>query len=326
MAAAARRRGAPFTGRVKEELASLPPGSAPVRRALLAGLLRFAASLHLGGAGGPRASLVVTTESGAVARLAYRLLADHGVHIDLRIRSRGSLNPRSAYEVVCSERVERILAETGIRSPSGRLTTGPPARLVRSREAAAGYARGAFLGRGSVSAPSRSPHLEISAPGQLAAADLARLLARLGVPAAAHARPGAKAGAGAGESWRVVLKGGEAIGRALATLGARDAYLAWEDGLIRREVRGEAVRLANADEANLRRSVAAAVAQAAVVGRVVARLGWEGLPADLAAVGRLRLAHPDATLAELGALLDPPRSKGAVLARLRRIEALDEGG
>jgi DNA-binding protein WhiA len=319
MAVAGRRRGggaAPFTSRVKEELASLPPGTPAVRRALLAGLLRFAASLHLGGAGGPRAALVLTTESGAVARLAYRLLAGHGVHPDLRIRSRGPLSPRSSYQVVCSERVERILAETGIRSPSGRLGAGLPASLVRSREAAAGYARGAFLGRGSLSAPSRAPHLEFSAPGERAAADLTKLLTRLGLPAAAHAR--------AGESWRVVLKGGEAIGRALATLGARDAYLAWEDGLIRREVRGEAVRLANADEANLRRSAAAAVAQAAMVERVVARVGWDALPTELAEVGRLRLAHPDATLTELGTLLDPPRSKGAVLARLRRIERLDE--
>jgi DNA-binding transcriptional regulator WhiA len=39
-------------------------------------------------------------------------------------------------------------------------------------------------------------------------------------------------------------------------------------------------------------------------------------------VAALRLAHPDASLAELGAMLDPPRSKGGVLARIRRIEAL----
>ena len=85
---------------------------------------------------------------------------------------------------------------------------------------------------------------------------------------------------------------------------------------------GEAVRLANADQANLRRSVTAAVAQVAAVERAVARVGWEGLPADLAEAAAARLAHPDATLAELGALLDPPRAKGAVLARLRRLEAL----
>jgi DNA-binding protein WhiA len=105
-------------------------------------------------------------------------------------------------------------------------------------------------------------------------------------------------------------------------MGAQTAYLAWEDGRIRREVRREAVRLSNADQANLRRSVAAAMAQVAAVERAVAQLGWDGLAADLAEVATLRLAHPDASLAELGAMLDPPRSKGGVLARLRRIEAL----
>jgi DNA-binding protein WhiA len=316
MAAAARRRGdASFTSRVKDELASLPPGTAAVQRALLAGLLRFAASLHLGGAGGPRVTLVLSTESGAVARLGYRLLAVHGARSDLRVRSRGALSPRPSFQVICSERVERVLVETGIRAPTGRLNPGVPASLVRSKEAAAGYARGAFLGRGSVSWPSRAPHLEISAPGERAASDLARLLVRLGLGGSAQHR--------AGEAWRVVVKGGEAIGRALVLLGARDAYLAWEDGLIRREVRGEAVRLANADQANLRRSAVAAVAQAAAIERAVALLGWDALPPDLAAIGRLRLAHPDATLAELGAMLDPPRSKGAVLARLRRFAALE---
>jgi DNA-binding protein WhiA len=105
-------------------------------------------------------------------------------------------------------------------------------------------------------------------------------------------------------------------------MGAPAAYLALEDGRIRREVRREAVRLANADQANLRRSVLAAMSQVAAVEQAVARLGWDGLPADLAEVAALRLAHPDATLAELGTMLDPPRSKGGVLARLRRIEAL----
>jgi DNA-binding protein WhiA len=124
----------------------------------------------------------------------------------------------------------------------------------------------------------------------------------------------------------VVVKGGEAIGRALLTMGAQSAYLAWEDGRIRREVRGEAVRLANADQANLRRSVAAAIAQVAAVHLAVERVGWERLPADLAAVAALRLAHPDATLAELGALLDPPRSKSAVLARLRRLVMMASSG
>jgi len=304
-----------FTVRVREELAALRPAAPAERRALLAALLRFAATLNVGGTLGPRYTLVLATGSGGVARLVFWLLhAGYGVRPDFRVREAGALAPRARYEVVLAERVERVLAHTAILDAAGRLSFGVAGGLVRSREAAACFVRGAFLGRGSVSAPTREPHLEIGAPEERTARDLAGAMVRLGLPARASVR--------GGEEHRVVLKGGEAIGRALVIMGARDAYLAWEDGRIRREVRREAVRLANADHANLRRSVAAAVSQVAAVQQALARHGWEGLPAELVAVATLRLAHPDASLAELGALLDPPRSKGAVLARLRRLQLL----
>jgi cell division protein WhiA len=304
-----------FTVRVREELAALRPAAPAERRALLAGLLRFAATLHIGGTLGPRYTLILATGSGGVARLAFWLLhTDYGVRPDFRVREAGALAPRARYELVLANRVERVLTDTGVLDGAGRLSYGVPGSLVRGREAAACFARGAFLGRGSVSAPTREPHLEIGAPEERTATDLAAILTRLGLPA--------RIGRRGPDEHRVVVKGGEAIGRALLVMGAQAAYLALEDGRIRREVRREAVRLTNADHANLRRSVAAAMLQVAAVEQAVARLGWDRLPADLAEVAALRLAHPDATLAELGAMLDPPRSKGGVLARLRRIEAL----
>jgi DNA-binding protein WhiA len=342
-----------FTIRVKEELAALRPPTQPERRALLAGLLRFAATLHIGrpggpeddpgaaggtsgaggdagraeasgagsaadGGSGPRFTLVLASRSGGVARLGFWLLhVGYGARSDFRVRSRGALAPAARYEVVLAEQVERVLADTGILDAAGRLTHGVPGGLVRAREPAACYLRGAFLGRGTVSPPTREPHLEIVAPDERAANGLASLLGRLGLPAGVSRRADQ-------DLHRVLLKGGEPIGRALATMGASSAYLAWEDGRIRREVRGEAVRLANADQANLRRSVAAAMEQVAMVEAAVAELGWDALPSEIAAVATLRLAHPDASLAELGSLLDPPRSKGAVLARLRRLEDLRE--
>jgi cell division protein WhiA len=319
-----------FTVRVKEELAALRPAAPAERRALLAALLRFAATLHLGGGtegsgepqgGAPvdrarrRFTLVLAGGSGGIARLTFWLLhAGYGVRADFRVREAGALAPRARYEVVLADRVEQVLADTGILDAAGRLSFGVAGGLLRGRDAAACFVRGAFLGRGSVSGPTREPHLEIGAPDERTAGTLAAAMRRLGLPARASAR--------GADQHRVVVKGGEAIGRALLTMGAQSAYLAWEDGRIRREVRGEAVRLANADQANLRRSVAAAMAQIVAVERVVGRHSWERLSADLAAVAALRLAHPDASLAELGALLDPPRSKGAVLARLRRLESM----
>ena len=79
---------------------------------------------------------------------------------------------------------------------------------------------------------------------------------RLGVSAKAREVRGAD---------RVVVRDGDAIGALLTRLGAHESVLAWEERRMRREVRATANRLANFDDANLRRSARAAVAAGARV-------------------------------------------------------------
>ena len=62
---------------------------------------------------------------------------------------------------------------------------------------------------------------------------------------------------------RVVIRDGDAIAALLTRLGAHSSVLAWEDRRMRREVRASANRLANFDDANLRRSARAEVAAGA---------------------------------------------------------------
>src|SRR6185437_8537588 len=85
-----------------------------------------------------------------------------------------------------------------------------------------------------------------------------------------------------------------------------------------REVRGTANRLANFDDANLRRSARAAVAAAARVERALEILG-DSVPDHLAGAGKLRVEHRQASLEELGRLADPPMTKDAVAGRIRRL-------
>jgi DNA-binding protein WhiA len=86
-------------------------------------------------------------------------------------------------------------------------------------------------------------------------------------------------------------------------------------------VRATANRLANFDDANLRRSARAAVAAGARVQRAMEILGDE-VPDHLVVAGRLRLEHQQASLEELGALADPPMTKDAIAGRIRRLLAL----
>jgi hypothetical protein len=118
-----------------------------------------------------------------------------------------------------------------------------------------------------------------------------------------------------------VVRDGDAIGALLTRLGAHESVLAWEERRMRREVRATANRLANFDDANLRRSARAAVAAGARVARALEILGPDA-PDHLLLAGRLRLEHKQASLEELGALADPPMTKDAVAGRIRRLLAL----
>ena len=172
--------------------------------------------------------------------------------------------------------------------------------------------RGAFLAHGSLTEPGRSSALEITCPGPEAALALVGAARRLGISAKAREVRGVD---------RVVVRDGDAIGALLTRLGAQDSRLAWEERRMRREVRATANRLANFDDANMRRSARAAVAAGARVQRALEILG-DDIPDHLRVAGELRLAHKQASLEELGTLADPPMTKDAVAGRIRRLLAL----
>jgi DNA-binding protein WhiA len=120
---------------------------------------------------------------------------------------------------------------------------------------------------------------------------------------------------------RVVIRDGDAISALLSRLGAHESLLAWEERRLRREVRATANRLANFDDANLRRSARAAVAAGARVERALEILADE-VPDHLRLAGDLRVKHKQASLEELGQLHEPPLTKDAIAGRIRRLLAM----
>jgi len=168
------------------------------------------------------------------------------------------------------------------------------------------------MAHGSLTEPGRSCALEVTCPGPESALALRGAARRIGITAKEREVRGVD---------RVVIRDGDAIGAMLTRLGAHDAVLTWEERRMRREVRATANRLANFDDANLRRSARAAVAAGARVQRALEILG-EDIPEHLEIAGRLRLEHRQASLEELGQLADPPMTKDAVAGRIRRLLAM----
>jgi DNA-binding protein WhiA len=301
-----------MTAAVKDELARVVVTKPCCRKAEIATMLRFAGGLHVVGKG----ELMIEAEldAGATARRLRKNLAEvYGHTSDLAVVSGGGLRKGSRYLVRVTKDARALARQTGLVDGNGRPVRGLPPQVVSGAlcDAAAAW-RGAFLAHGSLTEPGRSSSLEITCPGPESALALVGSARRLGVPAKAREVRGVD---------RVVVRDGDAISVMLTKLGAHDSVLAWEERRMRREVRASANRLANFDDANLRRSARAAVAAGARVARAMEILG-DDAPEHLLSAGRLRLQHANASLEELGALAEPPLTKDAIAGRIRRLLAM----
>ena len=299
-----------LTAQVKDELARLKVDRTSCRKAEVSATLRFAGGLHI-----LSGRIVVEAEldTGIAARRLRQMIAEvYGHESEIIVVSGGGLRRGSRYVVRVVKDGESLARQTGLLDNRGRPVRGLPPQVVSAGvgEAEAAW-RGAFLAHGSLTEPGRSSALELTCPGPEAALALVGAARRLGIVAKAREVRGVD---------RVVIRDGDAISAMLARLGAHEAMLVWEERRVRREVRGTANRLANFDDANLRRSARAAVAAGARVERAFEILA-DDLPDHLRQAGELRLAHKEASLEELGRLADPPLTKDAVAGRIRRLLA-----
>src|SRR6266542_3597018 len=300
-----------MTPTVKDELSRGTITKTCCRRSEVASLLRFAGGLHIVAG---RVVVEAELDTGSVARRLRRDIGEvYGHATDVHVLASGGLRKGSRYVVRVARDGEGLARQTGLLDLRGRPVRGLPPQVVSGGlcDAEAAW-RGAFLAHGSLTEPGRSSSLEITCPGPEAALALVGAARRLGISAKAREVRGVD---------RVVIRDGDAIGALLTRLGAHESVLAWEERRMRREVRATANRLANFDDANLRRSARAAVAAGARVERALEILGPEA-PEHLIVAGELRIKHRQASLEELGQLAEPALTKDAIAGRIRRLLAL----
>jgi len=299
-----------LTAQVKDELARLSVDKISCRKAEVSAILRFAGGLHIISG---RIVIEAELDTGIAARRLRQAIHEvYGHTSDVIVVSGGGLRRGNRYVVRVVKDGESLARQTGLLDNRGRPVRGLPPQVVAGGigEAEAAW-RGAFLAHGSLTEPGRSAAMEVTCPGPEAALALVGAARRLGIQSKAREVRGVD---------RVVIRDGDAISAMLTRLGAHDAVLVWEERRLRREVRGTANRLANFDDANLRRSARAAVASGARVERAFEILGPD-VPDHLRQAGELRLANKQSSLEELGQIADPPLTKDAVAGRIRRLLA-----
>jgi DNA-binding transcriptional regulator WhiA len=313
-----------FTSEVRLELASLPMPSEREARAELAGMLMVGSGAVVAGR---YAHELAGLRPGDLP--LARLCDDQVLRLDV---------PSSA---VARRGIALVQRALGLRpgltaiSTTARRPHGPayrvsvPATAVRAREAGRGarpahsagtvdgeldvemtaLLRGAILVGGSLSAPDRPVHLEVSGVNDRVAPLLIGALGQVLSDSRASHDSARR---------RIVLKSGDAVADLLAALGATRAFLTFDDRRLRRQLRGEANRLANADAANLTRIARSAGTQVDAIEVAVGRAGWDIFDAEGREAALARLANPSASLSELAELLGVPRT--TLHRRLQRVQ------
>lgn len=289
MSAPGRAGAASLGADAKDALARDIPEALHCRAALLAALAYY---------GSPDGQRFETRRNG-IARMMRNLLLAHRVGDATR-----------AHITTHRERRLRALPVYTVELPPHLALVAPlpSARCDRIAEV-----RGAFLACGSLAVGVSGYHLEFFCRTQTHADRLARVLRSLRIAPKSVVRKS-----------RPVLyyKEFEAIAQLLASIGAHAALLELEDVRALRETKNRIHRLVNTEAANLDRVVAAAGAQARLVGYLASAYGLARLSAPLREVAELRLAHPEESLAELGTRCRPAIGKQSVSSRFSALGRL----
>lgn len=279
------------------------------KRAELTGFAFSCGSVSLWGGGGMR--LVMRTEHAGTVRRAVKFIrCGFSLAPGIRTVKASRLGGRTTFEIRLEAADAAKLAGILGLSPLDRTV---PQHCLLKKCCRSAFLRGVFLGSGTLMDPKRGYRMEFLMPDETGAESLRRFLkAFVAVRAGVSERRG---------TYVVYIKDSDGIIAVLSLIGAHGAILEMENVRIVRDARNLANRAANCDAGNIAKILGAADRQIQAIERIERSMGLEGLPDTLREVARERRRHQDASLEELGAMLDPPLGKSGVYHRLKRIES-----
>lgn len=170
--------------------------------------------------------------------------------------------------------------------------------------------RGIFLGSGSVNNPENKYHLEIILSNKRNAQIVKGLLEKMQIHLKELERK---------NGYSLYIKEGEEISKFLAFIGANSSVLKFEEIRVIREIKNNVNRKVNCETANLNKTINAAVRQIEAIKKLKETGKFKNLSANLKEVANLRLENPDASLVELGQMLENPIGKSGVNHRLNQL-------
>lgn len=263
-------------------------------------------------------TLDVQTENAAIARRIYSLLKVlYQEPVELLVRRKMQLKKNNVYIIRLIKNVYDFLYSIGIVDKMGQFTYTIHSDIFEKECCRKAYLRGAFLAGGSINNPETSSyHLEIFNFSKKHNHSLWKLFHTFDLKAKELKRR---------NGFINYIKEAEKITEFLIIIGATNALFKFEDVRIVRDMRNSVNRLVNCETANLNKTISASFRQIESIRLIDETIGLEAIPARLQEIARLRLQHQEATLKELGELVEGGKiSKSGVNHRLKKIDEIAE--
>ncbi len=256
--------------------------------------------------------LRIITESREFAQILPKLLRkafDLQFDVVPDLQSPGKL----IFQITDAAKLARIADAFGY-DPLGMPALHLNLPLVEESCCKTAFLRGAFLAGGSVTDPDKGYHLELTTThGSVARETYTLLHEALEFYPKMATRGGCQV---------LYLKQSERISDFLAFLGAPVAAMGIMETRLEKELNNKVNRRCNCDDANTSKVVDAAQEQLAAI-RVLRERGQAvNLPKKMQQALAAREAHPEASLTELAAMMDPPISKPAMNHRLKKLVSM----
>ena len=290
-----------FSATVKSELCRTPLNRACCAKAEAYGVLLYTNCFSA------REIRIITASPALAQRLPK--LWKRAFSLSFDAVSSGGRGGKTVFLMTDAEKIAAIFSAYGYdasRALAHHINLG----VLEDECCRASFLRGAFLAGGSITDPAKRYHLELVTDHKNVSGEAFSILLEMGFAPKDTLRAG---------HYVIYFKQSEAIEDFLTTLGAPSAAMEIMSAKVEKDMRNAVNRRVNCDSANADKIVSAAQAQ---IDKIRA-IGLDNLPPELAQVALLRVANPEASLADLAALSDPPVTKSCINHRLRKLMAFE---
>ena len=263
----------------------------------------------------------IHTENIAVARKCFTLLKKtFNIKTEISMRRNRSVDS-NVYSVVVKEHddARKVLEATKLINENNEICENLSIvnNMVIMQECCKrAFIRGAFLTTGSISDPEKFYLFEIVCATEAKAEQLQKIIKFFEIDAKIVERK---------KHFVVYIKEGSGIVDILNVMEAHVALMNLENVRILKEMRNSVNRKVNCETANLKKTVSASVKQIEDIKYIRDTVGLSTLSEGLEEMAMLRLDNPEASLKELGSMLNPPVGKSGVNHRLRKICDIADG-